>query len=855
MNDQERARALSELLEQALRGQDTTLPGTDEELRALADLGRTLSDLRAEPDVTQRAALERMLQAHRVDILRAAARRQDASRVGAPIADALAGLRLWFSGWRLPVVVGALLVMLAIAILAIVGLPGRGGEEIIARAPSPTAVSVPTSAATATAGGIVGPTREPTAVASATPLSSPTGQPTASSTPSATPIVVPPNAVALHHVRGIVEIQGADGTWVSSEVQPFVREGERIRTGALSGVEMAFYDGSVVRMGADAQITVDRLQPANGGARAIELTQWLGESQHAVAPAQDAHGWYVVHTPSGTGTALGTAFDVWVTPSLASWFSVDEGTVRVSNAGSSVVATAGQAAFSRMAEAPDRPVFRVRGEGQVTETGDVWRIAGQTFALYDATTVVGDPQLGDWVSVEGHVDRFGTRYADQIVLLRRSSIEHFCFVGQVDAISAALWTIAGQQVTIASETDTEHGLQVGDMVSVDGTIEPGGELVAAHILYRGDTTLGEAFSYVGVVQSVSESAWVVSDVELAVNGETATDPGLLVGSVVLVRGDVLEDGTWLARSIRKVSSQERTFEFVGEVDQVDPWIVAGIDLETGLYTVIDEGIGEDDRVRVQGIVLDDGTRVAEAIKWDDQDGTAFAFVGTVEQTEPWQVSGVALAVDDDTEIGAGIGVDSLVRVTGHLSGEMWVAERIELAQEARHGAGCTRQYSVVLELDQAEIVLLDGVRLARGGSLVEIGTLDVGSVVEVWRCVDDSGQVQVVSITVLGEVDVTPYHTPTVEPSPVPSQDVPRGEPDQTSGEEPTPTPEPNVKWTICHNPGPGQQTIEVADEAVLNAHLAHGDYMGPCQDLPTTEEQDRPPKPTKKPKPDNKRN
>jgi hypothetical protein len=788
-----------------------------------------------------------MLQAHRPEVARAAAGQREPLPVGVSITGALAGLRIWFSGWRVPVAVGALLVMLAIAILAIVGLPGRGGEEIIARAPSPTAVSVPTMAATATAGGIVSSTPEPTAAVSATPLSSPTGRPTSAPTP--TPIVIPPNAVALHHVRGIVEIQGADGTWVSSEVQPFVREGERIRTGALSGVEMAFHDGSVVRMGADAQMTIDRLQPANGGARAIELTQWLGESQHTVAPAQDAYGWYVVRTPSGTGTAVGTAFDVWVTPSLASWFSVDEGTVRVSNAGSSVVATAGQAAFAQIAEAPESPVFRVRGEGQVTETGDVWRIAGQTFAIHDATTVVGDPQLGDWVSVEGHVDRFGTRYADRIVLLKRSSIEHFHFTGQVDAIGAAAWAIAGQQVTIVPETDVEDGLQVGDVVSVDGSIETDGTLVARHIVYRGDTTLGEAFSYVGVVQSVSESVWVISDVKFAVNGETTTDPDLLPGSVVLVRGDVLEDGTWLARSIRQVRSQERTFEFVGEVEQRDPWTVAGIDLETGLYTVIDEGIGEDDRVRVQGIVLDDGTRVAEAIKWDDQDGTAFAFVGTVEQTEPWQVSGIALVVDEDTEIGAAIDVGSLVRVTGHLSGESWVAERIELAQEARHGAGCTRQYSVVLGLDETEIVLLDGIRLARGGSLVEIGTLDVGSVVEVWSCVDDTGQAQVVSITVLGEVDVTPYQTPTTAPSP--SQDTPRNVPGETSGDEPTPTPEPNVRWTICHNPGPNQQTIEVADEAVLNAHLAHGDYLGECQPLPTTEEKDRPAKPTKKPKPE----
>lgn len=35
---------------------------------------------------------------------------------------------------------------------------------------------------------------------------------------------------------------------------------------------------------------------------------------------------------------------------------------------------------------------------------------------------------------------------------------------------------------------------------------------------------------------------------------------------------------------------------------------------------------------------------------------------------------------------------------------------------------------------------------------------------------------------------------------------------------------------TICHKPGtPAEHTITVDDDAVP-AHLAHGDYLGPCQ-------------------------
>jgi hypothetical protein len=34
-------------------------------------------------------------------------------------------------------------------------------------------------------------------------------------------------------------------------------------------------------------------------------------------------------------------------------------------------------------------------------------------------------------------------------------------------------------------------------------------------------------------------------------------------------------------------------------------------------------------------------------------------------------------------------------------------------------------------------------------------------------------------------------------------------------------------KWTICHN----GNTIEVADPAVMQAHLDHGDCLGHCDD------------------------
>src|SRR5574337_1140637 len=63
---------------------------------------------------------------------------------------------------------------------------------------------------------------------------------------------------------------------------------------------------------------------------------------------------------------------------------------------------------------PQQPVFHISGEGEVTAIGTTWRIGGQTFLTNSSTVIVGDPQIGDWVSVEGRILPDGTRFADRI---------------------------------------------------------------------------------------------------------------------------------------------------------------------------------------------------------------------------------------------------------------------------------------------------------------------------------------------------------------------------------------------------------------------------------------------------------
>ena len=72
----------------------------------------------------------------------------------------------------------------------------------------------------------------------------------------------------------------------------------------------------------------------------------------------------------------------------------------------------------------------------------------------------------------------------------------------------------------------------------------------------------------------------------------------------------------------------------------------------------------------------------------------------------------------------------------------------------------------------------------------------------------------------------TPLPPPTNTPLPPPTN-TPLPPPTDTPIPPPTSTSEPSTV-TLCHNPGPSQQTIQVSPSAV-QGHLDHGDYLGAC--------------------------
>jgi hypothetical protein len=363
------------------------------------------------------------------------------------------------------------------------------------------------------------------------------------------------------------------------------------------------------------------------------------------------------------------------------------------------------------------------------------------------------------------------------------------------------WIVAGTMVSVTAETLIDEAIVLGDTARVQGMILDDGTLVAESIELVNDDYL---FEFVGVVGAIGVDNWTISGIDIAVDGDTAVDEDIEVGDVVHVTGVIMEDGTWLAHVIELVE-EEADFEFTGLVNSIDPWMVAGISFEVDEFTAIDEGIEVDSLVRVQGQILEDGTWLATSITLvEDEEEITVIFVGTVDSIDPWIVSGIPVATDEDTEIEEGIVVSDTVRVTAVILPDgTFLALTIELIDEDAFPIGCFTIATTVLGLS-GDVVTITGWPAITLDDDIEIeGNLATNTIIIITLCVSEDGTITIITIIVIANVPTTPAPLP------------PGGGNNGGGG----------GKVTICHK---GRNTLSVA-QAALGGHLGHGDTVGPC--------------------------
>jgi hypothetical protein len=143
--------------------------------------------------------------------------------------------------------------------------------------------------------------------------------------------------------------------------------------------------------------------------------------------------------------------------------------------------------------------------------------------LEDEVVEVRDEE-GDWTPVAGEAT--------------------FTLVGELESMDP--WEVAGVPLTVNEATQIEEDLQLGDLVSVQGTVLEDGTWLA-YIIELAEEQADPIITLIGVVDSIDP--WVVNGFQLNVTDETEIQGEVTVGMIVRAEILLLEDGTWEVLSI------------------------------------------------------------------------------------------------------------------------------------------------------------------------------------------------------------------------------------------------------------------------------------------------------------------
>jgi hypothetical protein len=140
------------------------------------------------------------------------------------------------------------------------------------------------------------PTPTPTAIPTATTPAEPTGE-----------------TGTLSDLEGGVQVQRQGvGAWITAANGMKIGTGDSLKTGSDGYVLVTFFDGSVMEVEADSEISVEELSKASGGATTVRISQVIGNTINRVQNLIDSSSTYEVESSAGSAVVRGTVYEVHV---------------------------------------------------------------------------------------------------------------------------------------------------------------------------------------------------------------------------------------------------------------------------------------------------------------------------------------------------------------------------------------------------------------------------------------------------------------------------------------------------------------------------------------------------------------
>jgi hypothetical protein len=143
---------------------------------------------------------------------------------------------------------------------------------------------------------------------------SPQATPTPVSSPTATAAAEPTGETGtLSGMEGDVQVLSPGAaSWMAATSGMKIGAGYGLKTGSDGYVLITFFDGSVMEVEADTEISVEELSVAAGGSTTVRIGQVIGNTLNRVENLVDSSSTYEVETPAGSAVVRGTIFQMQV---------------------------------------------------------------------------------------------------------------------------------------------------------------------------------------------------------------------------------------------------------------------------------------------------------------------------------------------------------------------------------------------------------------------------------------------------------------------------------------------------------------------------------------------------------------
>ena len=368
---------------------------------------------------------------------------------------------------------------------------------------------------------------------------------------------------------------------------------------------------------------------------------------------------------------------------------------------------------------------------EITALGS-WNVGGLPIRVDANTMLSGRPAVGRRVTVTATAGA-ATGGALQATVVSAAPSEQSGPVrsvivrGVVDQAEEGGWLIVdGVRVLLSDLTQSVGNIGAGSNVRVSAELQPGGELLARQVaesISYGETgeTRANPVNIEGRIERIGrDGSLVVNGIPVAVsaltqqNGVGAGAAALQVGAPVQVRGLLQRDGSVLAREILGygpgvTGGTEASIAGVvervttGGDGRVTGFVIDEISVTTDQLTRIEVELTSGVAVVAQAIVID-GEILAVTVEPRPTGSIGVLplvqMEGTVERVSsrlsslPGEitVNGITVRISGDTAINGPVSIGAVVRITGSISGSVFLARRIERlpTYPAQAGGAATR---------------------------------------------------------------------------------------------------------------------------------------------------------------------